>query len=86
MRDISSHIKEMYDTDISHVTLSAIADGVIPKVKECQSRPLDRLYTIVRMNAMHYKVKEDYRVVSRAVYNILDIDRNNHETRICLSS
>src|SRR5690606_23602664 len=70
LRDISPHIKEMYDTDISHATLSAITDRVIPEVKEWQSRPLDRLYTIVWMDAMHYKVKEDHRVVSRAVYNI----------------
>ena len=79
LRDISSHIKEMYDTDISHATLSAITDRVIPEVKEWQSRPLDRLYTIVWMDAMHYKVKEDHRVVSRAVYNILGIDRNGHK-------
>lgn len=78
-RDISAHIKEMYDTDISHATLSGITDRIIPQVKDWQSRPLDRLYTIVWMDAMHYKVKEDHRVVSRAVYNILGIDRNGHK-------
>src|SRR5690606_29101880 len=40
---------------------------------------LDRLYTIVWMDAMHYKVKEDHRFVSRAVYNILGIDRHGHK-------
>ncbi|WP_232475724.1 transposase [Sphingobacterium sp. G1-14] len=61
LRDISNHIKEMYDTDISHSTLSSITDKIIPEVKEWQSRSLDSLYTIVWMDAMHYKVKEDHR-------------------------
>src|SRR5690606_3968945 len=78
-RDISDHITEMYDTDISHSTLSALTDRIIPEVKEWQSRSLERLYTIVWMDAMHYKVKEDHRVVSRAVYNVLGIDRHGHK-------
>src|SRR5690606_1791929 len=78
-RDISQHIKEMYDTDISHSTLSGITDRIIPEVKEWQSRGLDSLYTIVWMDAMHYKVKEGHRVVSRAVYNILGIDRYGYK-------
>ncbi|MCX2454392.1 transposase, partial [Pedobacter sp. PLR] len=45
LRDISKHIKDMYDTDISHTTLSAITDKIIPEVKEWQSRPLEDLYT-----------------------------------------
>ncbi len=78
LRDISNHIKEMYDTDISHNTLSSITE-VIPEIKEWQSRSLDSLYTIVWMDAMHYKVKEDHRFVSRAVYNILGVDRNGYK-------
>lgn len=73
LRDISGHIKEMYDTDISAATLSAITDRIIPQVKEWQSRPLDSVYCIVWMDAMHYKVKDGGKVESRAVYNILGI-------------
>jgi putative transposase len=73
LRDISEHIKEMYDTEISATTLSAITDRVIPLVKEWQSRPLDEVYCIVWMDAMHYKVKDGGKVESRAVYNILGI-------------
>jgi transposase-like protein len=73
LRDIAGHIKEMYDTDISAATLSAITDRVIPQIKEWQSRPLEEVYCIVWLDAMHYKVKEDGRVTSRAVYNILGI-------------
>jgi len=82
LRDISKHIRDMYDTDISHATLSAITDKIIPEVKEWQSRPLEGLYTIVWLDAMHYKVKEDHRMVSRAVYNILGIDRHGRKELI----
>ena len=80
LRDISKHIKDMYDTDISHATLSAITDKIIPEVKEWQSRPLEDLYTIVWLDAMHYKVKEDHRMISHAVYNIIGIDRHGYKT------
>lgn len=73
LRDISQHIKEMYDTDISATTLSTITDRVIPLIKEWQARALDEVYCIVWMDAMHYKVKDEGKVTSRAVYNILGI-------------
>jgi putative transposase len=73
LRDISAHIKEMYDTEISAATLSAITDKIIPLVKEWQNRPLDPVYCIVWLDAMYYKVKEEGRVVNRCVYNILGI-------------
>lgn len=72
-RDISAHIKDMYDTDISAGTLSAITDKVIPLVKEWQTRPLEDTYCIVWLDGMHYKVKQEGRVQSRCVYNILGI-------------
>lgn len=73
-RDISAHIKEMYDTDISATTLSAITDKVIPLVKEWQSRPLEPTYCIVWLDAMYYKVKDEGKVVNRCVYNVLGIN------------
>ena len=73
-RDISSHLKEMYDADISHSTLSAITDRIIPTIKEWQARSLEAMYCIVWLDAMHYKVKDEGRVVSRAVYHILGIN------------
>jgi transposase-like protein len=74
LRDISDHIKETYDTDISATTLSAITDRVIPLVKEWQQRPLEKLYCIVWLDAMYYKVKDEGRVQTRCVYNILGIN------------
>lgn len=81
-RDISQHIKEMYDVDISHDTLSEITERVIPLVKEWQNRPLEAVYPIVWLDAMHYKVRDGGRVVSRAVYNILAINAEGHKDLI----
>ena len=73
LRDISSRIKEMYGTEISAGTLSSITDRIIPQIKEWQQRPLDEVYCIVWMDAMHYKVRDNGKVENRAVYNILGI-------------
>jgi putative transposase len=78
-RDISNHIKEMYDTEISASTLSSITDRIIPRIKEWQSRPLESLYCIIWMDAMYYKVREDGRVVTRCLYNILGIDADGRK-------
>lgn len=74
LRDISTHIKDMYDTEISAATLSSITDKIIPLVKEWQARPLEPLYCIIWLDAMFYKVKEEGKVVNRCVYNILGIN------------
>lgn len=78
-RDISSHIKEMYDTDISHTVLSQITDRIIPDVKAWQNRPLEPLYCIVWLDAMHYKVKVDGKILHKALYNILGINKNGQK-------
>lgn len=75
-RDISAHIKEMYDTDISHSVLTEITDRIIPDIKKWQSRSLDALYCIVWLDAMHFKVKEAGQVVHKMLYNILGIDKD----------
>jgi transposase-like protein len=75
LRDISRHIKEMYDVDISHDTLSSITDRILPSIKEWQSRPLEDVYPIVWMDAIHYKVRDEGKVKSRAVYHILGVNK-----------
>jgi putative transposase len=78
-RDISDHLKEMYDADISHTTLSTITDRIIPTIKEWQGRPLEPVYCIIWLDAMHYKVKDQGRVAWRAVYNVLGINVNGYK-------
>lgn len=81
-RDISAHIRDMYDMDISHDTLSTITGRIMPLIKEWQSRPIDELYCIVWMDAIHYKVKDQGKTKSRAVYNILGINKEGRKDLI----
>ena len=73
-RDISSHIKEMYDTEISHTLLSQITDRIIPELKAWQSRPLEEVYTIVFLDAMFFKVKEDGHIKMKVLYNVIGVN------------
>lgn len=74
LRDISKYIEEMYDTKISASTLSQITDKVIPEIKQWQSRPLDSVYPIVWLDAMHFKVRDEGKITSKAIYTVLAIN------------
>jgi len=75
LRDICSHIEEIYDMQISHTVLSEITDRIIPDIKTWQNRPLEALYCIVWMDAMHYKVRINGKIEHRALYNILGVNK-----------
>tara|TARA_R110002111_G_C5946356_1_gene368177 strand:- start:74 stop:1303 length:1230 start_codon:yes stop_codon:yes gene_type:complete len=79
LRDIQDHISEMYDTEISTHVLSEITDRVVPKVKQWQSRPLDSVYCIVWLDAMHFKVREEGKVQHKALYNVLGINKEGRK-------
>ena len=72
--DIEAHLKELYDLDISDSTSSRITDKIMPLVKEWQERPLQEIYAVVYMDAIHYHVRSEGRIVKRAVYIALGID------------
>lgn len=75
LRDIAAHIKEMYDTDISHTVLSEVTDRVIPAIRLWQAHGLEDVYTIVWLDAMYYKVKDESgHIVTRCLYNVLGIN------------
>ncbi|EFK96972.1 Transposase for insertion sequence element ISRM3 [sediment metagenome] len=71
--DISSHIEDIYQVSISTATISLITDKIIDKVKQWQSRPLESLYPFVWLDAIHYKIKDGGKYVSKAVYTILGV-------------
>ncbi len=72
--DISSHIEEIYQVSISTATISAITDKIIEKVKAWQNRPLETLYPFVWLDAIHYKIKDGGKYVSKAVYTVLGVN------------
>ena len=73
-RDIQSHIEEIYGIELSPTTISNITEKVIELVTEWQSRPLESLYPIVYFDAIHFKVREEGKVLTKAAYTALGID------------
>lgn len=77
--DIEIHMKELYDIDISDSTISRITDKIMPVVKEWQERPLEPIYAAVFMDAIHYHVRSEGRIVKKAVYIALGVDMEGHK-------
>ena len=73
-RDISSHINSIYGIEVSHSLVSKITDRVLPLAKEWQNRALDTIYPIIFMDAIHYKVRAEGRIVNRAAYIAIGIN------------
>ena len=73
-KDISGHLQEMYGLEVSAGTLAAVTDKIIQTVKEWQARPLDSIYPIVWLDAIHYKIRENGKVLGKAVYTILGVN------------
>ncbi len=74
VREIQSHLEEMYGTEVSPTLISSVTDAVIDEVKAWQSRPLDTLYPIVYLDCIHVKVR-DGTVRVKAVYLAIGINR-----------
>lgn len=73
-KDISCHLQEMYGVEISAGTLTAVTDKIIVTVKGWQARPLETVYPAVSLDAIHYKIHKNGKVVSKAVYTILGVN------------
>ena len=66
--DIEAHIQDIYGICVSDSTVSRITDKILPVIREWQNRPLESVYAMVMLDAIHYKVREDGIVVKKAVY------------------
>lgn len=66
--DIESHIQEIYGLSVSDSTVSRITDKILPVVRDWQSRPLDEIYAVVLMDAIHFHVRSEGQIVKKAVY------------------
>lgn len=74
-RDISSHLKAIYGFGLSESMVSKITNKILPTIHEWQNRPLDRVYPIVFLDAIHYNVREHGMIVKKAVYIALGYNR-----------
>lgn len=72
--DISAHIEDIYGVEVSDSLVSRITDKILPVVKEWQQRPLERIYAVVFMDAIHYNVRSEGRIVKKAVYIAIGIN------------
>lgn len=73
-RDIAHEVEDIYGISVSTATLSAITDKIIAEVKQWQQRPLESHYPFVWLDAIHYKIRENGRYVSKAVYTVLAVN------------
>jgi putative transposase len=75
-RDIQSHIQEIYGMDMSATLISNMTEKIIDIAKQWQNRVLDNIYPIVFFDAIHYKVQDEGKVVTKAAYTALGVDVN----------
>ena len=73
-RDIQGHLKEIYQIEVSPDFISTVTDSVMDGVKEWQNRPLDEIYPILYLDALHVKVKDQGQVTNKAVYLAVGIN------------
>ena len=74
-RKINDILEEQFGNRISADTISSITDRVLPEIQSWKNRPLDRVYPIVWLDAVHYKVMDEKnRPVTRSIYNVLAIN------------
>ena len=78
-RDIAEQIKELYDVEISPELVTKISEKIMPEVTAWQNRPLEKVYPFVFMDAIHYKVKEDHRYITKAAYVVLGITQDGRK-------
>jgi len=78
-RDIEDHLRDIYGIDASPALISKITDKVLPAVVEWQSRPLDKIYPIVFLDGIIYKVKKDAKVINKCFYTVLGVNMDGRK-------
>jgi putative transposase len=78
-REIQGHLEEMYDVDVSPDLISTVTDSVVNEVKEWQNKTLDSVYPIVFFDAMMVKIRDNGRIVNKAVYIALGVNMEGHK-------
>ena len=78
-RDIQAHYNQLYGIEISPTLVSNITDRILPLVQQWQNRPLQQVYAVVFMDAIHYKVRQDNAIINKAAYMVIGIDLEGHK-------
>ena len=72
--DIETHIRDIYGVEVSDTTVSRITDKILPIAKEWQQRPLENIYAVMFLDAIHYHVRSEGQIVKKAVYIAIGIN------------
>ncbi|MEH7131112.1 IS256 family transposase [Neobacillus drentensis] len=78
-RDIQEQVKDPYIVEISSELVSKISEKIMPQVNEWQSRPLEAYYPFIFMDAIHYKIRDNHQIVSKAAYVVLGINNEGYK-------
>ncbi|NLA83989.1 MAG: IS256 family transposase [Clostridiales bacterium] len=73
-RDIHDQIKDLYGVEISAEMVSRITEHIVPEIREWQNRPLEKIYPFIFMDAIHYKIRDESCVMSRAAYVVIGVN------------
>ena len=65
INDISAHVMDVYGLEVSDSTIGRVTDKILPVVKEWQQRPLESVYAVVFMDAIHYHVRSEGRIIKK---------------------
>ncbi|WP_425569508.1 IS256 family transposase [Nonomuraea salmonea] len=74
VRDIQHHLRQIYDTELSHEAISNITDAVLEEVRAWQARPLEAVYPVVFLDAIVVKVRDNHSVQAKPAYLAIGID------------
>lgn len=74
VRDIQAHLNQLYGIEVSPTLISNVTNRIMPLIRDWQSRPLQKAYAVVFLDAIHYKVKQEGHIVNKAVYMVIGID------------
>lgn len=77
--DIETHIHDIYGVSVSDSTVGRITDKILPIAKEWQQRPLESIYAVVFLDAIHYHVRSEGQIVKKAAYIAIGIDMDGHK-------
>ena len=83
-REIVAVFKDLYDADVSAGLVSRVTDAVVEQVVEWQSRPLDAVYPIVYLDCIVVKIRQDKRVINKALYLALGVNLEGHKALLGL--
>ena len=78
-REIQDHLHQLYGIDVSPTLISNVTNKIMPMVKEWQNRPLQSVYAVVFLDAIHFKVKQDGAIINKAAYMVIGIDLDGNK-------